>query len=153
MLFRSRYLKPRQELTIVVKDDRGNTVPARISVTDSRGKFHAPAGSRIQADDAVFTAQYKFEHHYFHSSGQVSLRVPGERLVVTASHGPFYSLVKVNVDATKPLTGPVSVTLEPFSFPSGFTKGTSGDLHVHMNYGGHYQNKPADLLQIGRAHV
>jgi len=146
-----RYLKPRQELILVVKDERGEMVPARISVTDSRGKFHAPQGSRIQADDAVYPAQYKFEHHYFHAAGQVSLRVPGERLVVTVSHGPYYNLAKINVDASKPLTGPVTVTLEPFSLPSGFTKGMSGDLHVHMNYGGHYQNKPANLLQQAAA--
>ena len=146
-----RYLKPRQELTIVVKDDRGNVLPARVSVTDSRGKFHAPTGIRVHADDASYPAQYKFEHHYFHTSGQVSLKVPPERLVVTASHGPFHGLSKVNVDATKPLAGPVVVTLEPFTLPAGFSKGVSGDLHVHMNYGGHYLNKPADLLQQAAA--
>ncbi|MFM8348392.1 MAG: hypothetical protein ACKOAR_10170, partial [Bacteroidota bacterium] len=146
-----RYLKPRQELTVVVKDERGTVIPARVSVVDARGKFHSPNGVRVHADDASYPAQYKFEHHYVHVSGPVSMKVPQERLVVTVSHGPFYNLSKVNVDATKPLTGPVTVTLEAFTLPNGFSKGISGDLHVHMNYGGHYLNKPADLLQQAAA--
>ena len=146
-----RYLKPRQELTVVVNNERGEVIPARVSVVDARGKFHSPAGVRIHADDASYPAQYKFEHHYFHTTGQSALKVPQERLVVTVSHGPFYALSKVNVDATKPLTEPVKVTLEPFNLPNGFSKGISGDLHVHMNYGGHYLNKPSDLLQQAAA--
>src|SRR5919201_1246933 len=53
-------------------------------------------------------------------------------------------MVRRKVDAQSSVT----VTLPRLAFPG---KWWSGDLHVHMNYGGHYRNTPAHLVQEARA--
>ena len=145
------YLNPRQPLKLEIRDERGVVVPARVSITDSRGKFYAPAQEWIQADDAVFTALQKFEYHYFHTSGQPELSVPNDKLLITVSHGPRYEVIKLNVDATKPVIGPVKIVLKPFVIPTGFGPFHSADLHLHMNYGGNYLNTPQRLLKQAAA--
>ena len=145
------YLTPRQPLKVEIRDERGAVISARVSVTDSRGKFHSPITEWIHADDAIFTAQQKFEHHYFHSSGNSELMVPSDKLLVTVYRGPRYESVKINVDATKILTAPVKLMMGSLTFPSGFGSWQSADLHVHMNYGGNYLNDPQRLLKQAAA--
>jgi hypothetical protein len=43
------------------------------------------------------------------------------------------------------------VKLETHDLPASFGTWRSADLHVHMNYGGHYRNTPANLVQQARA--
>lgn len=145
------YRNARQSMKLEVRDERGAIVPARVSITDSRGKFYAPSREWIHGDDAIFTGLQKFENHYFHSSGQTEVQVPNDKLLITLSHGPRYEIVKLNVDATKPLSAPVKITLKPFSFPVGFGSYQSADLHLHMNYGGNYLNTPQLLLKQAAA--
>lgn len=147
-----KYLKPRRPLRIQIADEKGQPLAARFSITDSRGKFHAPSSSWIHADDGVHTGLYKFESHYVHAfSGIAELDVPAERLLITVSHGPAYEISKVNVDAARSATGPVTIVLKPLSFPQPGLPGVSGDLHVHMNYGGNYLQTPERLLRQAAA--
>ena len=145
------YLKPRQTLRLEVRNEQGERVPARVSITDSRGKFHAPNLDWIHADDAIFAAHHKFEQHYFYSNGASALQVPSDKLLITVSKGPRYELFKVNVDASKPLNDKISVVLKSFTYPVGFDAWQSADLHVHMNYGGTYLNNPQQLLRQASA--
>ena len=147
-----KYLKPRQLLRIQLTDDKGQTVSGRISVTDSRGRFHAPVAGWIHADDGIHAGQYKYESHYFHTfTGTAELDVPAERLLITASHGPAFEIAKGNVDASRPITGPLKISFKPLSFPRPGLPGVSGDLHVHMNYAGSYLNTPERLLRQASA--
>jgi len=45
----------------------------------------------------------------------------------------------------------VAVNLTRNDFPASFGKFRSADLHVHMNYGGHYRNTPENLARQARA--
>jgi hypothetical protein len=148
-----RYLDKKEKripLRIRVVDETGKTVPARLSVTDGRGRFHAPAESWIQGDDSVQAGQ-RFEAHYVHVQGEVSLDSPPGRLVVTASRGPEHEIARLEIDLRAPLAKPLVLTLKRLPRATGFGPWWSGDLHVHMNYGGSYRNTPERLVEQARA--
>ena len=48
-----RYLRPRRDLDLRVVDEAGHSLPARVSVTDSRSRFYAPNDAWIHADDLI----------------------------------------------------------------------------------------------------
>jgi hypothetical protein len=45
----------------------------------------------------------------------------------------------------------IRVDLQPNDLPASFGSFRSADLHVHMNYGGHYRNTPENLARQARA--
>src|SRR5256885_17248778 len=65
-------------------------------------------------------------------------------LEIKIARGPGYAVVRRKVDAQASVT----VTLPRLAFPG---KWWSGDLHVHMNYGGRYRNTPANFAKQARA--
>ena len=143
------HLLPQLPLRIEAQDERGSKVPCRISVTDSKGKFYSPSDALIHADDSRFANQ-SFESHYFHQEGPVQLMVPKDKLFITISHGPEYEIANVEAD-TRLGQGPVIVKLKKLTMPENFGSWWSGDVHVHMNYGGHYRNTPASLVHQANA--
>lgn len=145
-----QYLQPHTKLWMKVLDENGHEVAARISITDSHGKFHAPQGSWIQADDARLPASQKFESHYFHYEGLMTVDVPEDSLFITISHGPTYEIEKIQI-AKEKLKDTILLQLKKLVLPVDVGDWWSGDVHVHMNYGGHYQNTPANLVQQARA--
>jgi Tol biopolymer transport system component len=147
-----RYLRPHRELTIRVVDERGQPVPARLSVTDTGRRAFAPDGAWVHADDLLVPERQLVETRYFHTTGESRLTVPRVPLVVTATRGPRYQIARITVGAGQDAAqDPVVVTLT--RLPRGDPPGAwwSGDLHVHMNYGGHYRNTPERLAQMARA--
>lgn len=147
-----RYLQPRRELTLDVVDETGHITPARISVTDSRSRSYAPDDAWIHADDLIVPERQPVETRYFHSQGRSRLWVPNDRLAITVSHGPAYEVAHLE-EQPAPAASPLkrTVTLERLSIPNGSGEWWSGDLHVHMNYGGLYRNTPMRLAEQGRA--
>lgn len=146
-----RYLHPRTSLKLLVRNEAGKEVPARVSITDSRGKFFAPDQAWIQGDDARYPSVHPFESHYFHSDGSDEVTVPKCKVMIQVSHGPLYEIEKIEVDVSDGMPGPVVVTLKKLGVPANFGKWWSGDVHVHMNYTGSYQNKPGRLVQQAKA--
>ena len=146
-----KFLQPRIPLVMRVQDENGNPVAARLSILDSRGKFYAPVDSWIHADDARFPEKRIFESHYFHQDGECQVMVPGDQLTILASHGPLYEITNVEVDARQGNLKPVVITLRKLSLPADFGTWWSGDVHVHMNYGGHYLNTPSKLVAQANA--
>ena len=146
-----RYLQPRRELTLQVVDEAGTTLPARISVTDSRQRAYAPDDAWIHADDMVAPERQTIETRYFHSAGRSRIAVPLDRLAITVSHGPAYETARVEEHpGAAGWSGTRTVTLR--RLPAvGSGAWWSGDLHVHMNYGGLYRNTPSRLAEQGRA--
>jgi len=132
-------------LTIIVRDDNGNIIPARVSVKDSRNKFYAPANAWIQADDSRYPGQLQYEAHYFHTGGSDRVDVPIDKLIVQASHGPEYELSKIEIDLSGALQNTIEVIVKKQPLPAKYGAWWSGDLHVHMNYGGSYKNIPERL--------
>lgn len=144
------YRQPHNSLKFLIRNEEGKEIPARVSITDSRGKFYAPSQSWIHADDSRNLSTQKFESHYFHSDGSEDLKFPIGKLVVQISHGPQYEILKLELDATT-ITNPLVINLKQLTLPTEFGKWWSGDVHVHMNYTGQYQNKPDRLVQQAKA--
>lgn len=145
------YLQPRRELTLQVVDETGAPLPARISVTDSRQRSYAPDDAWIHADDMLVPERQRIETRYFHGTGRSLLSVPLDRLAIAVSHGPAYEIARVEEDPRDAAwPGRRTVTLRRLpALDSG--QWWSGDLHVHMNYGGLYRNTPNRLAEQGLA--
>ena len=139
-----RFLARRRPLTVKVQDEAGRPLPARVSVTDARGRFFAPDDAWIHADDLLIPERQRMETRYVHGAGEWRMSVPLGPLEIKVARGPGYAVVRRKVDAEASVT----VTLPRLAFPG---KWWSGDLHVHMNYGGRYRNTPAQLVQQARA--
>jgi len=131
---------------------RTSVTPARVSVIGSDGRFYAPNDAWIHADDNFERQERKEEAHYFHAQKAVVVAVPPGVIQIEAMKGFEFSVVgeSVNVAAGNPAAPrDVRLTLTPFE-PFAATW-VSGDVHVHMNYGGAYRNTPENLVQQAEA--
>jgi hypothetical protein len=146
-----KYKGDRASLRLLVRDESGKETPARISIVDERGKFYAPVGDWIHADDSRHPASAKFESHYFHSDGSSELSVPVGKVFLQVTHGPTFEIHKQEIIVTKETQAPVVINLKRLNFPPDFGKWWSGDVHVHMNYAGQYQNTPERLRSQAKA--
>ena len=145
------YLKPHVRMTLNVQDDKGQSLAARISITDSRGKFYAPEQAWIHADDSRYPSIQKFETHYFHSTGTATILVPKDTFTITASHGPTHAITRIKADMRKVDGATLPLKIPRLSTPTDFGNWRSGDVHVHINYGGNYRNTPERLVQQAEA--
>jgi TolB protein len=125
-------------------------LPCRISVTAYDGRGFAPDDALRAADDNFDRAERKFEYSYFHSQGEATLSVPAGSLTVEVVRGLEYRMVRKTVDVAPGATVALDVPLERLvDLPA---RGVwSGDMHVHMNYGGHYRLEAGDLVRQMKA--
>ncbi|HEV8355540.1 MAG TPA: CehA/McbA family metallohydrolase [Gemmatimonadales bacterium] len=139
-----RYLHPVGTLRVRVTDPAGRPVAARISVTGPDGRGWAPDGAWRHADDGFDRGERKFEATYFHAAGTAALSVPAGVYTVEVTRGLEYARVVRTVTVAAGTAATVAVRLARLAdLPArGWW---SGDLHVHMNYGGAYRNDPARL--------
>jgi TolB protein len=145
-----RYLHPRVRLHVRVRMPGGQTIPARVSVTDATGRFYAPANAWIHGDDGYDRAERPFEAHYFHSRGEEALDVPPGKIEVDVVRGASFARSYLEVKPRQPVDA--TVVIAPHAWTGlGHTAWVSSDLHVHMNYGGMYRNTPAHLVQQAEA--
>jgi Tol biopolymer transport system component len=135
------YLNPRASIELRVVDGKGNDLPARVSVTDESGRFWAPDSAWIHADDGFDRSERPFEGHYFHLQELANLAVPSGKIRIDATKGFEYKPVAQTVEVKPGDLKRVQIKLEPlensFHDPNNWI---SADLHVHMNYGGTYQD-------------
>ncbi len=138
-----RYLHPVGTLRLVATDALGRPVPARLSVTGPDGRGFAPDAAWRHADDGFDRAERKFERTYFHAAGPAALSLPVGEYTVEATRGLEYGRVvrKVSVSAA----GAAIQLRLPRLLDLPARGWWSGDLHVHMDYGGAYRNDPAHL--------
>ncbi|MFN2570566.1 MAG: CehA/McbA family metallohydrolase [Gemmatimonadales bacterium] len=145
-----RYRDPVGTLRLEVVDRAGHPLAARISVTSAAGRGYAPDSAWRHADEAFDRSERQFEYTYFHTRGAAVVTVPAESLYIEVWHGPEYRVGRAAV--LVPAGGRVTrrIVLERLAnMPvSGWW---SGDLHVHMNYGGAYRNTPRHLAFQARA--
>jgi TolB protein len=147
-----RLLAPSGTVELRLRDRDGKPAAARVALTDARGRFHAPAGAWIHADDGYDRAERPFEAHYFHGRGDERIEVPAGEVTVEVLRGFGQPLevrtLRVEAGATLVVT---STALPPFPLATAHGRWVSGDVHVHMNYGGLYRNTPAHLLEQAAA--
>ncbi|HXM39337.1 MAG TPA: CehA/McbA family metallohydrolase [Gemmatimonadales bacterium] len=145
-----RYREPVGTLRVVTVDRAGRTLSARISVARPDGRAYAPDDAWRHADEAFDRSERGFEYGYFHSPGTAELTVPAGVMRVEVWRGPEYRVARA--DVTVAAGGHIvhRVVLERLAdLPAqGWW---SGDLHVHMNYGGAYRNTPRHLAFQARA--
>ena len=146
-----RYRAPAGTLRVEVTDAAtGTVVAARVSVTGADGRAYAPDDAWRHADDGFDRSERRFEVGYFHTAGRSSLRVPAGVYTVEVSHGLEYAVVRRRVVIGEGTVHVLRAPLDRIADP-GARGWRSGDLHVHMNYTGHYRTDPTRLALQARA--
>jgi TolB protein len=132
------------QLVLRLRDAAGTAVPARISVTGADGRGWAPSQAWRHADDGFDRRERKFERSYFHAQGTATLDLPIGSYTVEVTRGLEYARVVRHLTVTAGASQLATIRLARLiDLPArGWW---SGDLHVHMNYGGAYRNDPARL--------
>jgi len=147
MVKRRRYLVPMGRLDITVLDEHGRETAARVSVTAGDGRAYAPANAWMHADDSFDRNQSAFESHYFHTVGKAEMEVPAGRVIVEVMKGFEYRPVSQPIETKEGQTSSVTIQLQALDIPASTNSHwVSGDVHVHMNYGGAYRNTPSHLV-------
>jgi TolB protein len=141
------YLHPMGQLTIRVADESGKPSSARVSVTGEDGRAYAPDDAWLEADDHIIPADGLFEAHYFHADGVSKVAVPGGRVSVAIMKGFEYPVEKRTLNVSAGGNARLDIKLRPLQIPVNVNSHwVSGDVHVHMNYGGTYRNTPKHLV-------
>ena len=125
-------------LKILVKDESGAPLTARVSVADSAGGFHAPPGSLYR----------RFNNRvWFYVSGEVSFDLPSDSYSILCSRGLEYEILDSKLEAAGK---EVNVTLVPKRWTDEAARGWySGENHIHANYGyGEWLQTPASIVQL-----
>jgi hypothetical protein len=142
---------PQARLTLDIVDADGRPTPARVAVLGSDGRAHAPAHAWVCGDDGFDRRVQAIETHYFHCVPPCTLDLPAGAASIWVQHGfayaPWRRIVELAADQHARLTA----TLVPARLPSVYGDFVSADLHIHMNYGGHYRNTPTHLAEQARA--
>jgi TolB protein len=139
-------------LTIKVLDSAGQPMAGRISITGDDGRAYAPDDAWMHADDNFVRAERTFEAHYFHTSGRADVTVPAGSVDVEVMKGFEYRVEKKTVQIAAEQTTNLNVALQLLDLPQQVqSHWVSGDVHVHMNYGGTYRNTPKHLVQQAAA--
>jgi Tol biopolymer transport system component len=144
------YLKEVGRLQLSVRDEHGQKVPARVSVIAADGRAYAPDNAWMHADDGFDRSLQPFENHYFHCPGECTVILPTGDAQLQVSHGLDYAIAERRVGITKD-GNTMTIALKPLRLPAQYGHFASADLHVHMNYGGHYHNTPLNLIEQARA--
>jgi TolB protein len=146
-----RYLKPSGQFSITVLS-AGRPVPARIFVTAEDGRAYAPDDTWMRADDSFVRSERAFEPHYFQTSGTSELNVPAGHLQVEVMRGFEYRVEKRQILIAVGRRTSLTIYLQPLNVPKDArSQWVSGDVHVHMNYGGAYRNSPKRLVDQAAA--
>jgi TolB protein len=141
------YLKPMGSISITVLDPSGQRTQARISVTGEDGRAYAPTYEWMHADDSFVRSERAFEAHYFHGNGNVLLDVPAGEITVEVMKGFEYGFEKRSLRIAANQRAEITIRLKALNIPANRqSHWVSGDVHVHMNYGGAYRNTPKHLV-------
>ncbi len=142
-------IQPAAFLLIRPVDHAGMRVAARVSVLGSDGRWYAPDDAWMHGDELYDRSQFPSEVHYFHCPAEIhacSVKVPAGKTTIHVENGFRRTPVIIEREYKSGEEFEVPVRLVDNDLPSEFGKFLSADLHVHMNYGGHYRSTPETLL-------
>ncbi len=142
-----RYAQPVGAVQLRILHENGQPAPARISVLGADGRYYAPDGAMIHADDYYDRAQAPAETMYFHAAGEAFVVAPVGETKVTIWRGFHHEVVKSSIAVAKEKTSVETVTPELLPNAEAFDSWRSGDVHVHMNYGGLFRMTPEKLAK------
>ncbi|HUD96859.1 MAG TPA: CehA/McbA family metallohydrolase [Woeseiaceae bacterium] len=146
-----QYRQPMGEVRIAIVDANGRRMPGRVAVVAADGRSYAPHAAWMHADDSFDRRLADFETRYFHSGGQDTLTLPPGPARITVWRG-LESAIRnrlVNVRAGETIS--LDIESESLDLPEEWREWQSGDVHVHMNYGGTYRNTPDRLVRQAAA--
>ena len=146
-----RYARPMSPLTIDLRDERGQPVSGRVSIRGSDARAYAPDDAWVSADDGFDPATQIEETRYFHCDGECVVNVPLGDTSITAWRGQRYSAARSTVQVQKLPAVTMGIRFKPLLLPPWAPASVSADLHVHMNYGGHYRSTLQTLAAQARA--
>jgi Tol biopolymer transport system component len=121
-----QYSRPMAPLTIKVTDEQGKPVSGRISVRGSDARAYAPDDAWVSADDGFDPA--------------TQIEEPLGETKITAWRGQQHAAVRQTLQVGETRGATAGISFKKLSMPSWAPAGVSADLHVHMNYGGHYRS-------------
>ena len=105
----------------------------------------------MHADDGFDRKRQAFETHYFHCQPPCTIDVPAGTLQVEVRHGFATQPWSATANAVAGQPTRLQARLAAHALPAAFGDWISADLHVHMNYGGHYRNTPGNLVRQAHA--
>jgi Tol biopolymer transport system component len=142
-----RYLNPTGHVRILTTDASGRLTPARVSVTGEDGRAYGPDSAWMHADADFDRSERATEPHYFHSEGTAVVAGPAGKVTIEVMKGFDQQLEKRTVEITSGKEVRTTFSLQPLALPADENSHwVSGDVHVHMNYGGAYRNTPKHLV-------
>lgn len=146
-----RYREPRADVALDIVDESGKRVPARVAVLASDGRAYAPADAWMRADDGFDRARQPMETHYFQCAPPCRLALPPGAAQVWVQRGFAYAPWRQQVTVAADGSTRIEARLQRDALPDTFGRFVSADLHVHMNYGGHYLDNPQRLVAQAEA--
>lgn len=143
-----KYRQPMGELHLRTLDATGKTIAARVAITAANGRSYAPDDVWVHADDSFDRHRSPFEIHYFHTKGEARIKVPAGSAQITVWRGLENQVQKRTTTIRAGANQDEQITIHPLALPADWSNHwQSADVHVHMNYGGHYRNTPERLVK------
>jgi Tol biopolymer transport system component len=130
---------------------RPTAVAGRISVIGSDDRYYGPDDRWMHADDGFDPVRLPAELRYFHCPGECVVTLPLGDAYVTAWRGQEYTPVREKIEVRADGANVATLALQPLQLPDWAPRSVTADLHVHMNYGGHYRNTEENLIEQARA--
>jgi TolB protein len=140
-----RFLGPHASLTLDIER------PARVALIGSDGRAAAPEVAWMHADDGFDRGLQPSETHYFDCNVLCTVELPAGDTSIWVQRGFRYLPWRQTLKLAAGSSPKVNVRLQPNDLPPSFGTWRSADLHVHMNYGGHYRATPQTLAAQARA--
>jgi Tol biopolymer transport system component len=145
------FARPMARLSIKLTDEAGKPVSGRVSVRGSDARAYAPDDAWVSADDGFDPSTQIEETRYFHCHGECVVSVPLGKAEITAWRGLRYAAARHTASIQETLGATAGISFKRLSLPEFAPASVSADLHVHMNYGGHYRSTLQTLAAQARA--
>jgi len=144
---RRKHLSHRATVAVSIRENEHGEY-ARVSVSDEKGRSYAPDNAWIYADDGFDRSERPLERHYFYPvfRGGFNLEVPPGKITIEVAKGSEVKSERRTIQVAAGQEKEVEIDLVRNDWQRT-TKGhwVSGDMHVHLNYGGTYKETSQQL--------
>jgi Tol biopolymer transport system component len=135
----ARYVRPTGFVKVSIEDENGRPAHARVSLTRPDGLTCVPIKSLIYTDDGFDRTERTFESHYAEVTFDAEFSAPAGTVQLDVTKGFEYQLESRRIEVRAGQYQSIVIRLRKLPLPFPTTqRWVSGDLHVHMNYGGTY---------------